>query len=145
MNFGEIKTEGGTFVIDLPTSVTNLLPNLINRSIKRLQRHNFKIMEAEASFTTVLSTRVLGTVPTDWKEPRGNPYYIEQLGRPREFNCAPSVAEAVARYGHNPDVDYCSPRLLVENAATNQFSIYPYPDGISDYTDGEYRVIVPYW
>lgn len=146
MNFGEIKTEVSTFVIDVPASVTALLPNLINRSMKRLQqRHNFKVMEAKASFTTVVGTRLLGSVPPDWKEPRGNPYYVEDLGSVREMFFAQDEANAVARYGDDPDLDFGDPRLIVEDATLQQFNAYPYPDGISDYSDGEYRVVVPYW
>lgn len=144
MNFGEIKTEVGTFVIDLPATVTALLPNLINRAQKRLQRHNFKIMRAEATFTTTVGTRLIGSRPALWKEARGNPYYVEDLGSVREMFFA-DEANAVARYGNNPDLDFGDPRLIVEDATAGQFNVYPYPDGISDYSDGEYRITVPYW
>lgn len=147
--FANMKTEVLTLVIDTPTAVQTLVGSFVNRAHRKLQvKHNFKVMESEVSFTTNTAqadTRVLGARPSDWKMPRGNPYYIESLGGFMELSYAPSKGEALARYGNDPDLDYGSPRVIVEDDLPQEFDVYPFPDGLSDYSDGEYRITIPYW
>jgi hypothetical protein len=144
--FADLKTEVQTLVIDTPTAVTTLVGNFVNRAIRKLQqKHNFKVMESEIEYQTTSLSRTLGARQGDWKEARGNPYYLSESGSLREMHWASSRANALARYGDNVDFHYGAPRLLVENDLSSELEVFPYPDGLSDYTNGEYRVTVPYW
>lgn len=142
----ELQTEVQSLLIDADTVVQNLTTTWINRAVRKLQvKHNFKVMESSATFTTTYLNRVLGSRPGDWKEPRGKPYYVEELGRVRPFGWTSSEATAQHRWGTSTDFDYGPPRLLFENDLPGELDIYPFPDGLSDYADGEYRIVVPYW
>ncbi len=144
--FAELKSEVQSLLIDADTVVQNLTGKWVNRAIRKLEaKHNFKVMEASQSFTTTAFQRRLGSRPGDWKMARGKPYYIESLGEIRKFGWAPSESEALAATGNNVDLDWGRPRLIFDNDLPGEFDIYPYPDGLSDYDDGEYRVVVPYW
>lgn len=146
MNYQQLQTNALTLVIDTPAAVQALMPTFVNWAVKKLEdKHNFKVMEYDATFTTTFGSRIIGTRPADWKLPRGNPYYVEELGAGRELFYIPSKAEGVMKYGDNVDLDYGEPSLVYEDDANNQFILYPYPDGVSDYADGEYRLVVPYW
>lgn len=142
----DLQNEVNTLLIDTPQAVQTLVPKFVNRAIRKLQvKHNFKVMESNVVGTTTFGSRVIVARPTDWKSPRGNPYYIQEIGKPREIYWISSEAEAVARYGNNVDLDYGDPRALFEDDLSAEFNAYPYPDGLSDYADGEYRLIIPYW
>lgn len=146
MNYGELKTEVLTHVIDTPTSVQTLVPNMVKRAVRKLQqKHNFKVMEAEISFITTPLNRTLGDRPTDWKQARGNPYIIEFNGRLVDMSWLASRSDAQFRWGTNSQFDYGRPQGLFEDDLPQVFTVYPFPDALSDYTDGNYRVTVPYW
>lgn len=142
MTFLEIQTAVQTRLIDLPTAVLDAIPSLINEAVKAAeQRHNFKTMEARADFVTVVDARAMtGTFPTDFKEYRGRPWYQEELGSIRLMHYAPDENSALMKYDAS---DVGEPKLLLP--APDALTVFPLPDGTSDYTDGEYRVRVPYW
>lgn len=155
-------------VIDAPTAVQQEVPVLVNEAIRALmQPHNFQVMKAEKQYITDISasnSHIIGQIPDDWKEPRGNSYYVLQQGSTREFEWQPNRAyiyRTTAPFDPNcmgpprnmligeatndtvPDPD--NPDL--DNTALN-LEIYPYPDGNSDWTTdpaGEYRIRIPYW
>src|SRR5512138_164056 len=81
--FGDLQTEVGEIIIDLPSTVTARLPFYIKRSIHRLQLlHNFEIMKTETSvLTTTYQSHTLTTVPSNFKEYRRKPYLIEANGQ----------------------------------------------------------------
>lgn len=126
--------------------------------------HNFKVMQAEASFNTTINNHTLGQIPSDWKEPRGNPYYVLQIGNTQEFVYAASRVLAYRQYAPFDPNSVGPPRLMLIGESVNaavpdpsnpdqlmtnlNIEVYPYPDGLSDWTTaptGEYRVRVPYW
>jgi hypothetical protein len=145
-NFAALKTEVQTLLIDAPTAVSSLTGTWVNRAIRKLQqKHNFKAMETEVAFTTVVDTRSLGARPADWKEARRKPYYIEDLGTIRELIYVDDKSQALAAFGDDTDYDFGSPRALFEDEEAAAFLIFPYPDALSDYSDGEYRLVLPYW
>ncbi len=146
MNFGELKTEVLTHVIDTPTSITTLVPTFVQRAVRKLQqKHNFKVMEARVQFTTTPLQRVLGARPTDWKAPRGNPYFVEFFGSLKDMQWVANDSDGLYRWGSNPTYDYGHPQAIFEDDLPGEFQVFPYPDSLSDYTDGNYRVTVPYW
>jgi hypothetical protein len=144
--FSTIKSEVLALVIDTPTAVQTLVGRFVNRAIRKLEvKHNFKVMEAEVTYTTTAATRVLGTRPTDWKQPRRRPYYIDEDGVLHNFRWISDKGAAIGSYGDSTTLDTGAPRLVYEDDLTQEFLLFPYPDSLSDYTDGEYRITIPYW
>lgn len=145
--FLELKDDTEAIVIDLPSAVVSAVPTLVNNAMRTLQQHNFKVMEANASFTTVVGVRSL-TMPTDFKEFRGAPWMIEDTdGTKRLMYLAESEEATLTAF---TDDDEGRPMVLLDDVPTTEaglrvWSIYPLPDGLSDYSDGEYRIKVPYY
>lgn len=146
--FGDIQTRVQSNIIDLPTAVLNQIPTLINQAQRQLQiNHNFKIMEALNEPTTTVNTRVLGAVPSDWKEYRGRPWFLKNDGsivRMIQANSREDIWKAM----DEADTNY--PMVILQAVESDtlgngNFWVYPLPDGNSDYTGGEYRVKIPYW
>lgn len=147
MNFLQLKNEVLALVIDTPSAIQTYVGTYVNRAIQKIQKkHNFKFMEASFTANTQNGLRPLGTIrPADWKESRGKPYYIRADGSVEEIDWVSSEAEALSRYGNDTLLDIGAPGLLFENDLPNEFDVYPFSDGLSDYSDGQYRVTVPYW
>ena len=147
--FSEIQTRVTRRVIDAPASVVTEVPALINEAMKALQeRHNFRVMETLSSlYVTVAATRALAVVPSDWKEARGNPWYVPNTAgpiRPMKYSANRPAVQSVV----NPtDTGY--PRFLLESEPTDagarNLEIWPLSDSRSDYSGGQYRIYVPYW
>jgi len=146
--FAEIRARVERRVIDLPAATAAEVPILINAAIRKVQsKHNWRVMEAELSTVTVLDQRLLAAIPADWKEQRGTPYGVDNLGGNWALSYAANRNAILTRL--NTDSDG-RPVFLLQaeptdiNGATN-LEVWPLPDGISDYPDGEYRVYIPYW
>lgn len=145
--YSTIQTRVTRRVIDLPSQVTAEVPTLVNEALRRIQNeHNFKVMEGLLEATTTLQTRVLAAMPPDFKEFRARPWYQRDDGSVWRMEIA-SKREDIW-----PDIqvdDENSPLLLVDGApdstGARNFEVWPLPDGNSDYTNGEYRIKVPYW
>lgn len=138
-------------VIDLPTAITTEVPTLVNRAVKKLQeQHNFQVMQAKADFTTVVSTRELGAVPSNFKEYRvtdGPPAYLTQFsGTILPVFVVPKTAALYTYPGDEEGTPvYLAEQEPLDEDLTRDWEIYPMSDGGSDYGDGEYRITVPYW
>lgn len=135
-------------VIDLPSFVSSEVPTLINSAIRHLQNaHNFKVMEALLERTTTADSSSLGSVPSNFKEFRGRPYYLTEAGDTEFMEIA---ASRQAVQGAVNTLDIGSPYFILEAEPTTELNaraleVYPIPDGNSDQSDGEYRVKMPYW
>jgi len=141
--FSVLQTDVRNFTLDLPAETDALVPDFIVKAIRDAEvRHNFRYMEAEVALVTTVDTRIVDTVPPLWKARLTDPYVLLDDGTTREFEWAPSASEMIRRYDNDTDDDG-DPEFLFEDQ-TN-FSVYPLPDGDSDYTDGEYRIYVPYY
>lgn len=156
--FAEIKTRVGQIVIDLPTTVTAQLSTLVNEAIRTLQRtHDFRVMQATTSvFTTTNEDDALGAVPSDFKGFRGRPMMINQDGSVTRLEVLASKEEAWATFGTDAggeaDVDTLvgSPKGIYigepsDTAGTSAFVVAPFADDLSLYTNGNYRIVIPYW
>lgn len=147
--FGEIKARVGEYMTDLPDSAPTLIGQWINHAARdAMERHNFRFMEATAAFTTSPGQRVLGAIPADWKEARALPWHIDGEGggagaTPREFDWAATETETVRLFGDDSVLDRGAPKMLRQTET--QLLIYPFPDDLSRWSDGNYRVRVPYW
>lgn len=149
----EIQNAVTARVIDAPTAVANAIPDLINKAIKRLeQKHNFWIMEAtQGPLTTTVATRPLSAgVPSDFKDFRGKPYYLSYYGPKIDISFTPDQSAALDYFGDSTTVNIGPPQFLLRGepsdiAGTQAWAVYPYPDGNSDWSGGEFRVYIPYW
>lgn len=156
--FAQLQTRVGQIIIDLPATVTAQLPSLVNEALKELQDlHNFKVMEKVSSvYTTTAESSTLATKPTDFKEFRGKPILINALGDIQRMEVVSGREEAWSYYGTDAggeasvDVLKGRPRVLwisepSDELGTASFQIAPLPDALSLYTNGNYRILVPYW
>lgn len=146
--FAELQARVLVAVIDAPTAIIAAVPGFVNRAITKLQQgHNFKTMERVAAFTTVLSTRSIGAMPSDFKAFNGKPWRVSDSG-----SVLPLVWGS-SHYGTLLGINEESegpPRSLLDSddptgTGARNWHVYPLPDGNSDYSDGEYRIKVPYF
>lgn len=148
--YGQLQADVQTNVIDTPSSVVGSVPQFINEAMKTLQRaHNFKVMEAITSLTTTLGARTL-TLPSNFKEAREQPYVQRFEGDSYKLFWLPDRTEGVRLFGNSAEIDTGEPTMLLDaepsdELGTRIWEVFPYPDGFSDYDDGEYRIVVPYW
>lgn len=149
MTFLDIKTQVLSNVIDLPPAVSAAVPGLINNAIRSAERrYNFKYMEGIASFTTAAAQLTLGTVARFKEFKDRGPYLFQQYAPARQIRVALESGEIQQVVIMNPILPGDRPRWLtvaVDQVNTATFSVYPYPDVLSDWGDGNYRVIVPYY
>lgn len=147
--FSELQTRVQRLVIDLPSAVTTEVPELINEAIKGIQEeHNFKVMEALVSAQqTTVATRTLTSVPSTLKDYRDEPYLLTSLGEFRPLSIAADRVSLLERF---PDDSDGEPKFLLEGEPSDELNarsweVWPLPDGLSDFENGEYRVYIPYW
>jgi hypothetical protein len=143
MTYAEIQAAVFRALIDATVAVQTDIPRLVNQAILDIEgRFNFKAMQATQAYTTTAGSRTLtpSTIPADFKEYRGKAYYIEDLGSSREIDLISKESIVLRRW--NTD-DIGDPHQLVVDAGV--LEVWPLPDGVSDYTDGEYRITLPYW
>lgn len=136
------------YILDVVQSTDDLVPTFINRAIRIAEERpfNFAYMAAEQAFTTTEGARLLGAKPTRWKRSRGLPYLTsDDFGTTHEIQWAPSESEMLRMYPSEsaPATDRAGPRFVLERS--DELWVYPVPDGESDYSDGDYRITVPYW
>ena len=168
--FSALQTRVQNWLIDTPTHVVNEIPVLITSSIAWLQaQHNFQVMQAQTQFVTsstpalgASQTHVIGQIPTNWKCQRDvNPYYVLYIGSVRELTWQPNRTMCYRRWNAADVNQVGPPGDLLLGEATNStipdpdnpdlnltdlnIEVYPFPDGSSDWSDGNYRINVPYF
>ena len=155
MTYEEIQDEVLRNLIDTPTAVQEGVPNYVNRAMRTLQgKHNFKVMEKEADYLTVVGQRELElsgdtVLPTRFKEWRLEPFVVTDDGQWEELVIAPNMTAIRRLFTEDEEGP---PRALFQDEYTDDdaettqslLAVYPLPDGNSDYDDGEYRISVPY-
>lgn len=148
--FSEMQASVKTWIVDLPTEVVAEVPKIINRVLRTMQqKHNWRVMEASAELVTTAGEHELGTI-ADFKEIRARPWLRFDDGGDAEIEWASSGSDLTRLYSRNDSVtDVGRPELLylasLDEDNVPSFEVYPYPDGNSDWDDGEYRVNIPYW
>jgi len=139
--------------------VTAQVPTLVKEAVRELQKkHNFKVMEALSSFTTVAETRELGDVPSNFKEFRNRPYELLSTGFHRELQIATDRKVAEETWGSadaeaEAETLMGQPEMILmgepsDDDGTMVYEVFPYSDSASLWEDsdaGEYRVRIPYW
>lgn len=151
MTFQDLQTQVEARVIDLPPTVQAAVPQLINEAIRSAQRkHNFRVMEASQQMVTTVGSLLPSpnTLPNDFKEYMDKgPYLLRYLVKARRYVTTTGPDAALAALADiNVPVE---PRYLINSVDVNteitSFSLAPYPDALSDWPDGNYRIIVPYY
>lgn len=150
MTFLELRTEVLANLIDTPAYIQAAAPTLVNRAIKDLQRkRNFYVMRTTVTFNTAFEQRTLADVPSNFKMFNGKPYYVEELGMTYPIAVASSKTAAEMAFGTDPTLDFGRPQVIAQgepsDSGERKFEVYPFPDGNSDYADGEYRIRIPYF
>lgn len=148
--FLELRTQVIGLLIDAPTVVQASVPQLVNNAMRELQKkHNFKVMEKRFQVNTTAATRALGAMPADLKEFRleANPYYVRQLAGARPLVWATEPSEPAMVWA---PADTGAPQVLVpleptDDVGTYAIEVWPLPDDASDWSDGEYRIHIPYF
>lgn len=145
--FAELQTFVNGALIDTPSFVADEVPNLINEAMKELQTlHNFDVMRSVVEYTTG-ATNTLGARPSDWKEWRGEAYYEDEDGAYHGITFANTRSDALrGSYVHNAG----SPWIVVtaeptDDLGTTSMEIWPVSNELSDFSDGQYRLTLPYW
>jgi hypothetical protein len=149
MTFLELQTEVKTLLIDTPSAIVTLTPRFVNRACRALQtRHNFRVMRASMQNATTFEVRRLVTaVPDNWKASRGTPYLTDYLGPVHDLYYVVDTGSALLTY----TADQTGRPYLIgiddpeDEVGTAHFNVFPLPDGLSDYSDGEYVITIPYW
>jgi len=142
--FAQLKTRVSGYLIDNPAFTTALVGDWLNKAIDDAEgRHNYSHMERTLTGVTALDTRLVDTRPADWKMARAAPFYLRNDGSTREMSWGITGQMMRRQFAEgDPDEDG-DPKFLLEDG--DNLTVYPYPDGGSDYTDKEYRIHVPYW
>lgn len=153
MTMDAIVTRVERRLIDLPTRVTVETVTLVNEAIKAAcERHNFHEMKAEAPFTTVDATQLLGAVPARFKETRDVPFLRDgELGvlGTTEITELASLQEALRDFPLDDTNVGGRPLAILreydDDSTTDQFLVFPFPDTSSQWDNGLFRVVIPYW
>ncbi len=151
MDNGQIKAEVASWLLDLPGDASSRIQGWVNEALKdATDRYNFRCMQAESLPITVNQQRELLTKPSNWKEHRGEPYFFRQDGSTKPISWAQSEAQMIRSYaiqlpdeGNTTAADEGEPRYLLERETT--VDVFPLPDDESDWNDGNYRLVLPYW
>lgn len=148
MTYLDLQNRVATRVIDLPPAVQAEIPNLINEAIRSAQRkYNFRAMETSTTMITTLGSLAPtpATIPNFKEYKDKGPYLLRRLIHAKRFLTATDADAAQAELADvtNPT----EPRYLLNTVdqvtGVTTFSVFPYPDNIADWQDGNYRIIVP--
>ena len=155
MTFLELKTSVKRYIIDNAVSVDAEIDDVVNEALRAIyDRQNFKVYERKTSLMeTTNITRKLADVPSDFKQPRGRPYIVDNLGNIKKLWWAPSEEEMEKKFTESDTTtDKGQPEFILiysKPAATSapyfEFHLFPFPDQTSDYANGNWRIICPYW
>ena len=165
--FSSMQSRVQAELVDTNTSVQSFIPTWINAAIWMLEGlHNFQIMQAEAAYTTpavsnTTPTHILGQIPTDWKCKREDPYFVMFIGTPVRLGWIATRPATYTKWETQDINQIGQPRDLLlgepenssfpdpanpDNSLTSlNIEFFPYSDGASDWSDGNYRIRLPYF
>lgn len=153
MNFAQIVSNVENYLLDLPDETQAAIPDWINEAVRDAERRfNWKHMEAQTEAVTVAGERFLLTEPLRYKESRGDPYILHEDGDREPIQWAPSLQDMLLQTPQSSTdatLGAGKPSFLLavydEYDLDFELEVYPLSDGESQYSDGEYRLYVPYW
>lgn len=147
--YSEIQERVLRRLIDVPSAVQAEVPDLINDAMKGLQDLiQFPFQETvTGTFTTSEGLHDLGPIPENFQKVIAQPYMVldDDPGDIQILALADDPHQINKLYDTDsegaPEVVLVGP---LSSDGSGQFLIYPLPDGLSDYDDGEYRIFIPY-
>ena len=146
MQLSEIVTIVNGYLLDEVASTSTLVPDFTNKAIYDAERrgYNFKHMETTLAVTTVEDTQVLASRPALWKRGRLRPSLSRFDGGRKELDWT-DEQEAWRWYplATAPTTDNGQPEVIL--VTETELLVYPEPDGESDWADGDYRLVIPYY
>lgn len=145
--FAELKAAVLALLVDARTEVASEVSNFVRLALRELQsRHNFLVQKAETTAITVSGQRTLAVRPGDWKEWRDVPYRLSYSGA-TAWVAFVDGDEARRRYGDSTGAPEAVTETSIPDPTTLavNLEVWPLPDGKSDWNDGEYRIVLPYW
>jgi len=146
--FSELQTKVQRRVIDLPATVTTEVPSLINFAIRELERkHSFRVMRTLLGpTTTTADTHTLVAVPTDFKEAHNKAWLRPNTGTAIPIQYAPKRLDVERHYDTG---DEGVPAVILQSEpdddGVRNFEVWPISNSASDYSGGEYRILIPYY
>lgn len=165
--FSALQSRVQSELIDVPASLVALVPTWINAGIAWLQsQHNFQVMQSEAIYVTPAvsstnPTHILGTIPSDWKCKREDPYFVTFLGTPYHMKWQATRPQMYRKWeaadvnqigqpsdlliGEPENPTYPDPDNPDNNMVALNIEFFPFSDGSSDWSDGNYRIHIPYF
>ncbi len=132
-------------IVDTVASFDAELIEYVNLAVQQAEeQHNYRHMEASAQYVTTEATRLLTALPDRWKSARAFPYLTTDDDDTRiEINWGASESDMVRMYGESVTLDSGQPQFIYQTSTG--LDVYPLPSGDSDYSDGDWRVTIPYW
>lgn len=148
--FLEIKNEVAALVIDLPPTVQSAIGKLVNDAVRSAERkYNFLYMgNSVTGVTTVGTGFVSGSFMPLFKEYQDKgPYVFNHTAKSRRLPVAITYDVDLAilssfDFPGSPQFGYVAYDPL---DLTANFFVSPPPDLNSDWDDGNYRIVVPYY
>lgn len=148
MLFSDLQSLVNTAAIDLPPKVQAQVPTLINEAIRTVQRgYNFRAMETSTLMLTTPGdlTPTPSTIANFKEYMNKGPYLLRYLVEAKRYVTTSGADAALARLD---DATNPSEPIFLENAVDQTtgavtFKLHPYPDQLSDWPDGNYRIVVP--
>lgn len=134
-------------IIDANDEVMALVYGYIKRAVHDLEDLRlFRVNREVLTVVTVEDQRKLDDLPSDWNGIRKNPFYVDGTGAKGRMTWLPDTEELDKSYSEDPADKGPPAEVLVTE---DELEVYPLPDGLaatgSVYSDGDYRVHVPYW
>lgn len=154
--FLELKNRVKDYLIDVPTKTDTLVGAWINQAIRDAEEmHDYKHMEANVEMLTQAAAGLptLDTAkPSTWKKPREAPYFRRDDGSTREIAWSVNEQDMRRLFAVHDSDDDGEPQFVYLGKAEAEifevgadFLVHPWPDGDSDWADGEYRINLPHW
>ena len=136
-----------TNIVDNNDEVTANVLDWMQSAIYELEDlHLFKVNHESVTTATTEDTRLLVARPSDWNGIRKSPYYIDGYGGKHQMSWLEDTEELDLSYSEDPD-DKGPPKCIL--VTDTELKVYPLPDALCStgdvYSDGDYRVVVPYW
>lgn len=146
MTLAELVAIVEGYLLDEVAATNALVTDFINKAIRdaEVRPHNFKHMETSATYTTTDDTQLLNALPSLWKDKRSRPFLNRNDGTRGELDWT-TENEAWRWYPLStiPVAENGEPEQVLVTAT--EILVYPEPDEESDWGDGNYRVVVPYY
>lgn len=146
MDLQTIESYVTGYLLDEVASTNALATELVNKAIRDAERreYNFKHMETSLSVVTTADLQLLDARPALWKQSRLRPSLSRFDGTRKELDWT-DEQEAWRWYPLTtaPTTDNGQPEVIL--VTETQLLVYPEPDGESDWGDGDYRLVIPYY